>query len=107
MRQLLKQLLWVKNMPKFTFISEDLDLNGYRTGSKLTKEFTVDSLDDVVSEFDMFIRGSGYSFDGKLEICPQDPQEDRFILTGSDNSDLDLNLDLNLGYPSDHTINIK
>jgi len=102
-----KQLLWGKSMPKFTFISEDLDLNGYLTGSKTTKEFTVDSLDDVVSEFDMFLRGSGYSFEGKLEIYPQDPQEDTFILTGADDSDLDLNLNLDLSYPSDHSINIK
>jgi hypothetical protein len=59
-------------MPKFTFISEDLDLNGYKTGSKLTKEFTCETLDAVVREFDMFIRGTGYSFSGEIAIVPEE-----------------------------------
>lgn len=59
-------------MPKFTFISEDLDLNGYKTGSKLTKEFTCETLDAVVKEFDMFIRGTGYSFLGEIAIVPEE-----------------------------------
>lgn len=59
-------------MPKFTFISEDVDLNGYKTGSKLTKEFSCDTLDDVVKEFDMFVRGTGYSFSGEIAIVPED-----------------------------------
>lgn len=59
-------------MPKFTFISEDLDLNGYKTGSKLTKEFSCDTLDAVVKEFDMFVRGTGYSFAGEIAIVPEE-----------------------------------
>ena len=59
-------------MPKFTFISEDVDLNGYKTGSKLTKEFSCDTLDDVVKEFDMFVRGTGYSFSGEIAIVPEE-----------------------------------
>jgi hypothetical protein len=59
-------------MPKFTFISEDLDLNGYKTGSKLTKEFSCETLDDVVKEFDMFVRGTGYSFLGEISIVHEE-----------------------------------
>lgn len=67
-------------MPKFTFISEDLDLNGYKTGSRLTKEFSCDTLDDVVKEFDMFVRGTGYSFSGEIAIVP----EEEIVFKGGD-----------------------
>lgn len=80
-------------MPKFTFISEDVDLNGYKTGSKTTKEFTCESLLDIINEFEMFIRGTGYNFDGEIS----------FIESDTDISDSPPNIK----YPSDHYSNIK
>lgn len=69
-------------MPKFTFISEDLDLNGYKTGSRLTKEFSCETLDDVIKEFDMFIRGTGYTFTGEISIV----NENNITLEGTGDS---------------------
>ena len=47
-------------MPKFTLIAEHTDLYGKPTGHKVTTEFNVDSLDDVLENFDLFLRGAGY-----------------------------------------------
>lgn len=80
-------------MPKFTFISEDVDLNGYKTGSKTTKEFTCESLLDIINEFEMFIRGTGYNFDGEISFI-------------ENNTDISDSLP-NIKYPSDHYSNIK
>lgn len=66
-------------MPKFTFISEDLDLNGYKTGSKLTKDFTCEGLGDIIDEFEMFVRGSGYSFDGEIDILDNNDYSDTYV----------------------------
>lgn len=66
-------------MPKFTFISEDLNIHGYKTGSKLTKEFTCEPLGDVINEFEMFIRGSGYSFDGGIDILDTNDYSDTYV----------------------------
>lgn len=66
-------------MPKFTFISEDLDLNGYKTGSKTTKEFTCESLDDIIAEFEMFVRGTGYHFEGNFNILNESDYSDKSV----------------------------
>lgn len=80
-------------MPKFTFISEDVDLNGYKTGSKTTKEFTCESLSDVINEFEMFIRGTGYNFEGGINFIENDTNETQ------SRSDIQ--------YPTNHYSNIK
>lgn len=47
-------------MPKFTFICEHQDFYGKPNGHKVTTEFTVDSLDNVLENFDLFLRGAGF-----------------------------------------------
>jgi len=50
-------------MTKFTFISEEP-----QDYSKVTFEFNAISLDTMLRRFESFLRGSGYTFDGYLEI---------------------------------------
>jgi len=47
-------------MPKFTLIAEHTDIYGKPTSHKVTHEFNVDSLDNVLENFDLFIRGCGF-----------------------------------------------
>ena len=47
-------------MPKFTFIGEHTNIYGQPDGTKITYEFTVDSINDVLEHTDLFIRGCGY-----------------------------------------------
>ena len=47
-------------MPKFTFIGEHTNMYGKPDGTKITYEFTVDSLNDILEHADLFIRGCGY-----------------------------------------------
>ena len=49
-------------MPKFTLIAEHDD------GTKVTSEFTNDYLDDVLENVDLFLRGVGFFFDGRLNV---------------------------------------
>ena len=56
-------------MSKFTFICED-EAMPWATGitSKKTVEFNGDSLNEIVSEFEMFLKGCGFSFEGQLDL---------------------------------------
>ena len=47
-------------MPKFTLIGEHTNMYGKPDGTKMTYEFTVDSLNDILEHFDLFVRGCGY-----------------------------------------------
>ena len=49
-------------MPKFTLIAEHED------NKKITYEFHEDYLPDVLLQMEMFLRGTGYFFDGTLEF---------------------------------------
>lgn len=57
-------------MPKMTFVCEhqhpirkDINL------SKITFESNRDTIDDIVADFEDFLRGCGFVVDGKLEIA--------------------------------------
>jgi hypothetical protein len=60
-------------MPKFTFICED-DPMPFSTGvvTKRTIEFDAVQLNDVVSEFELFLRGAGFNLDGTLDFISDD-----------------------------------
>jgi hypothetical protein len=49
-------------MPNFTFICE------YDSGERITYETSKDYLPDVITDFQMFLKGAGYSFDGELDF---------------------------------------
>ena len=69
-------------MPKFTFIGEHTDLYGNPDGTKITYEFQIDSLDNLLEHADLFIRGCGYNPTGTLDYVPDEeyygwePEED-------------------------------
>ena len=50
--------------------------------SKRKVEFSADSLDDVLVEFEMFLKGCGYCFDGHLDFV-----QDEIFETDEDNLD--------------------
>jgi hypothetical protein len=56
-------------MSKFTFICEE-DAMPFMEGtvSKKTVEFNAVRIDDLITEFEMFLRGAGFSFDGHLDF---------------------------------------
>lgn len=59
-------------MPKFTFIGEHTDLYGKPDGTKVTYEFEVDTLDNILEHADLFIRGCGYNPTGTLIYVPDE-----------------------------------
>ena len=60
-------------MSKFTFICED-ERMPWSAGvvSKKTVEFNGDSLSDIVGEFEMFLKGCGFHFEGQLDLVNHD-----------------------------------
>ena len=42
------------------------------TPSETTVEFTTDSLETILKQFEFFLRGSGYHFDGTIDIAPNE-----------------------------------
>jgi hypothetical protein len=55
-------------MPKFTLIAEHTNLYTGDVESKTTREFEVDYLPDVLENIDLFLRGTGFFFNGNLDI---------------------------------------
>jgi hypothetical protein len=75
-------------MSKYTFIKQPEDDNWLEEGdSKLTFEFNAVSLDRLLEEFELFLKGSGFVFDGRLDIT----QDEDFFedLSNDDLDDLD------------------
>jgi hypothetical protein len=59
-------------MPKFTFKCEH---EGLRTDDVVitnTTEFRGETLDEVLENFERFLKGSGYIFDGQLDFVKED-----------------------------------
>ena len=49
-----------------------LTLSDRHPGTKTTMEFESESLDDVLEEFAMFLRGCGFVIEGRLDVVPHD-----------------------------------
>jgi len=49
-----------------------LSLTDRRPGTKINMEFESETLEDVLEEFAMFLRGCGYVIDGRLDIVSHD-----------------------------------
>jgi len=56
-------------MAKFQFIAVDADAN-----SSTAKEFSAESIHRVLEEFQYFLKGAGYEFDGTIELAPLQPE---------------------------------
>lgn len=37
-------------------------------GSRVTKQFQTHSLDKIIEEFEMFLKGAGFHFDGHISV---------------------------------------
>lgn len=77
-------------MPKFTLISEHDD------SSRTTVEFERDFLPDVLMQMDMFLRGTGFVYDGSLTIEEW-----------NDYSNEDTHFDPNESYPQTETVTVS
>ena len=59
-------------MSKFTFICEEEAMPfADSVSSRRTVEFKADSISDIVSEFEMFLKGCGFNFDGRLDLVQE------------------------------------
>ena len=65
-------------MPKFTLIAEHDD------ETRTTVEFNQDYLPDVLMQMDMFLRGTGFVYDGSLNIEEWEDYSDKDEGCGSD-----------------------
>ena len=64
-------------MSKFTFICEDEPMpfaHGHSTTR--TAEFESVQLDSILEEFELFLKGCGFTIDGKIEVVPEIEWED-------------------------------
>ena len=62
-------------MSKFTFICEEEAMPfADAVSSNRTVEFNAESISDIVNEFEMFLKGCGFSFEGRLDLV-QDEHE--------------------------------
>ena len=57
--------------PRYRFSVDHTDENGYTTFSN-TLEFTAEVLPDVVGNFELFLKGAGFAFDGHVDITPSE-----------------------------------
>ena len=62
-------------MSNFTFICQEESMPfSDSVTSKRTVEFNADSLDQILSEFENFLRGCGFNFNGQLDFVNDEEQ---------------------------------
>lgn len=49
-----------------------LSLSDRRPGTKINMEFEGETLEDILEEFSMFLRGCGFVIDGTLDVIPDE-----------------------------------
>ncbi len=60
-------------MSKFTFICEEEAMPfADAVSSKRTVEFNAETISDIVNEFEMFLKGCGFSFEGRLDLVKEE-----------------------------------
>ena len=62
-------------MSKYTFTSNFVpdQLDTSNSAVKITHEFEADTIEEVCSQFEDFLRGAGFYFDGHLDIVNDYP----------------------------------
>jgi len=68
-------------MARYTFTCEHFEYDLYRgdengVASKHTTEFRADTLETMLENFELFLRGAGFHFDGVLEVVESDDDRD-------------------------------
>lgn len=63
-------------MSKFTFVYQNFDIYSNELTSKITTETNAETLNEVLEEFECFLKGAGYYFDGKIDIVKEDDDYD-------------------------------
>ena len=71
-------------MSKFTFVCQEESMPFVHSiQSKRTVEFNAETLDDILNEFEMFLRGAGFHFEGRLDFVNEEeflqPSEEQQI----------------------------
>lgn len=49
-----------------------LSLTDRRPGTKINMEFEGETLENILEEFSMFLRGCGFVIDGRLDVIPDE-----------------------------------
>ena len=68
-------------MARYTFTCEHFDYSNFTgeeldiVASKHTTEFRADDLTTMLENFELFLRGSGFHFDGVLDVVKPDEEE--------------------------------
>ena len=67
-------------MARYTFTCEHFNYDMFRgeengVASKHTTEFRADDLTTMLENFELFLRGSGFHFDGVLDVVKPDEEE--------------------------------
>ena len=70
-------------MARYTFTCEHFDYDMFRgeengVASKHTTEFSADELTTMLENFELFLRGSGFVFDGVIDVVNPDANDDIF-----------------------------
>ena len=64
-------------MSKFTFICEEDQIPFLDSvSSKKTVEFSADSLSQILEQFEMFLRGCGFHFNGCIDMVEEESYEE-------------------------------
>ena len=71
-------------MARYTFTCEHFDYNDFtgdeqNVASKHTTEFRADTLETMLENFELFLRGSGFVFDGVIDVVK--PEDENFDFT--------------------------
>lgn len=62
---------------KYEFKYYETDLFGKETDSMIMSSFHADSLHSVLEKFELFLKGSGFHFEGCLDIVPHEDNSDQ------------------------------
>ena len=68
-------------MARYTFTCEHFDYNNFTgdeigVASKHSTEFRADTLETMLENFEMFLRGAGFQFDGVIDVVESDDDRD-------------------------------
>ena len=57
---------------KYYFVYKETDMMGKETGKAITHQFETDTLTDILENFEDFLKGAGFHFEGHVDITNED-----------------------------------